>query len=332
MKGESILQLFFYCLLVTFAGCATCPNTDTVDVPNKNLIWLSNTSRVSFEDILKLNTDDHPEIEELEMFEGFYEEAKIGKLPYSVNEKEGECLSPEAEWVFYYPEPAQLVEALRTGEWGNVKVYLTGMIEGKRLDVLNRTLKCPVWISASGGNNVIAQPRETEPLLLSELEKVLDKKNRSVFASMAVFCVDKNGKLGEEPLYTSTTDDLKENLLNKIPSRPVYSITKAVMDELIEQKSADSDKAQLVAINLGAQGQKAALVNNCSKTMLAGCKALFSYKKLPGNIATRGMYYITKSALKDRKENCLSSGDSYKVIVYRGVEKEEKIGEGMLGP
>ena len=297
------------CRRLPECGCMECTEPMAGDaLPSGDLIWLTNTSAVNFNNLDELNCG-RSELLELRRFEGFFEKAVTTRLQYKF--EDGCCLSPEAEWVIWFPEPEQLKEALDGSlEWHKINAILTGMIEGKRMDILNLSAARPDWRTCSGSNNVVAYDPKMKAHTLGELEDfIVNAKGNEWKISICYGYGSSNNSL-----YYSELSDLQTAYFKCLGNNAFERITKTVARHFYSHKPTDT-KSTLTAINLGAQGKHACYFNKPMNRLEAILRSPFKHHKL-GKDAERPnsvMFRMTEKAVNrmDDVAVCLPHGGKY---------------------
>jgi hypothetical protein len=311
-------------LSVLFILCAGCARHDVaLCIPNTKTVFLTNTSVIDFSDLTEMTTR-YPEgfdKKHVNRFEGFLEEVQVGQLSITKLDPD-ECLSPEAEWVLFFPAPEQLKKAFDGKiNWEDIDVQLTGMIEGKRLNKLMETKDSPPWLPASKGNNVIAVSQKDQKTSVPHKLKDYIDLQKELEGNVVVFRKLNDGRPAEE--YRSPMSD--------IAHLPLQHIVISVVKEFEKTKRATGNlaDAQLVAINLGSQGDSSALVNETGQTKFRAASTAFfsylnpfSYSDLPLNIKLRTMHFIAKNGIDSNK--CLQENESFIVKVYAGPNENDE--------
>ena len=324
MKARHCVVFILPFFLVSLISCTTV--TSKSDERTESLLWVSNASRVNFNDLYELHREVGGPVGKVPRYEGFYDQYKEGSYKIPKNLQHGICLSPEAEWMIYFPINTQdEIKSLLADmtSWDkpkfndrirNLKIELRGMIEGKWLDVLRDESRKPNWIMASGDNNVVSNSfnsRNSE-ITVKELDKRL--KNGGSLPRIAIYKVheDKRPDKGQKPMYFSSFDDLaKSDLIRGILEgnrEPVLAIMKAVLKKY-KTIPKDGSGSSLKGVNFSAKGDNAALVNNPQRIKLAentpfyttGWYALRYFTMDPPRI---GMRLITERAVNEGN-NCL---------------------------
>ena len=333
--------------LVPLIGCTAV--TSKSNERTGSLLWVSNASRVDFDDLYELHREVSGPAGKVSRYEGFYDQYIEGLYKIPKNLQHGICLSPEAEWMIYFPHSTLVeIESLlgdmtswdkpsTNDRFRKLKIELRGMIEGKWLDVLRDESRKPKWIMASGYNNLVSKPFNSKQseITVEELDQRL--KDGGPLPRMAIYKVHKDMRpdKGQKPIYFSSFDDLaKSDLITGILEgnrEPVLAIMKAVLKEY-KTIPKDDSRSSLKGINFSAKGDNAALVNNPQRIKLAentpfyttGWYALRYFTMDPPRI---GMRLITERAVNEGN-NCLGKEEEY--ILYLYDDKDEHIGEARL--
>jgi hypothetical protein len=343
---KNIQILFFLLIISILSGCAhdTCKLNQTESQLPTNALWLANASAVDFEELDELQCQLNEPCGSVSRYEGFFGNYREGIFKIPENLQNGKCLSPEAEWMFYFSDPSQINFIIKDGkeptdeQISKLKIEVRGMIEGKWLDVLRDEARKPKWIQASGDNNVVTSPINNKKieLTIEELdEKLLDG---SLYPRIEIYRIQsgREHQRYQDMIYFSSLTDLTTSELFKglreSSSKPVLVIVKSVISNFSRYKSKMDSDSVLRGINLSANGPHAALVNNPFRRELAReapiCKkAWYILRYFRIDQSRIGMRLITNRALKE-ETNCLQKGEEY--VMYLFNNQRELIGKSRL--
>jgi len=376
-KYTSVRVITLTCLIAVsmywFTGCSGKPPLMIIEESSQPVIWLANGSPVNFNDLYELGHELTKLNQEIQKdhsksgfnsslpirFEGFLDTYNEGSYGILSQDQSGKCLSPEAEWLIYFPpetraeinailsdfeslDDESIKEKLR-----KLRVELRGMIEGKWLDVLRDEGRKPNWISASGKNNVVS-----ELYAATGLELTIDNLDKAIFLqSGAYFNHERFPKIikifkktvgsatsySNEHIYCSTIQDLISSALFKPflarGGEPVLAITYLVLEKIVKVTPEFSGR-NLAGINLSAHGDYAALVNSperredAQKSTWLGVKYALRY--LTFDKPRIGMRIITEQAANENDgTNCLKNSEEYVLYLY-GSDRNSAIGEATI--
>ena len=234
-------------LLIFLSSCTTV--TPKSDKSTGSLYWVANASQVDFDDLHELHEDiSSPVDKKVARYEGFFDQYNEGEYIIPKSRQHGMCLSPEAEWMIYFPPKTQdEIKKLMSDitDWNDpitndtlrdLNIELRGMIEGKWLDVLRDESRKPKWIIASGGNNVVSNSVNANQLKFTvrELDQRLNNESSCLSPKIKIYKVQGDQKPDvQKPIYDSSFGDLaKSDLIKAVIEgnrEPVLAITKAVL-------------------------------------------------------------------------------------------------------
>lgn len=338
-------------LLVSLFSCTTV--TPKNNRSTDSLYWVSNASRVNFDDLYELHEEiSSPVDKKVSRYEGFYDQYREGIYEIPKNLQHGICLSPEAEWMIYFPpETQEKIKLLMNNiaswntpktnnEFRNLKIELRGMIEGKWLDILRDESRKPKWIIASGDNNVVSKSVSYKRLefTVEQLDQRLKDSSygNGLLPRIAIFRSQNDKQPDEQkPIYYSSFGDLAHSDLIKAiiqgNREPVLAIIKAVLKKFKSTDYYNSEKS-IEGINFSANGKNAALVNSEERIKKAQdtpwyTQGWYAVRYFTTNGPRIGMRLITERAVNE-KVNCLSKDEKYTLYLYD--DTNENIGTATL--
>jgi hypothetical protein len=233
-------------------------------------VWITDGSLPVFSDTTQLQTS-HPVLAGLKTrYEGFIDPGVARGSLEVARADATDVLFVEAEWCVEFPEGLPRVATADT------PIVLQGLIEGKWM---NRLLATRAWQPASIGNNVLAAGRGIRTTL-GALEDDLGGEALVVYESTSG---------GRREHVTRTVDLVGHNL-------------RALVEEVLALGEP------LDAINLGALGLQAAVVNEKSRVLWAA---------LPLPLPHRAKERLVWRALADGLG--LRAGDSARLTVTDGA-------------
>ncbi|RMH32314.1 MAG: hypothetical protein D6690_14255 [Nitrospirae bacterium] len=245
------------------------------------LTWLANASTVNFGDLIETIELAPPREESWkqrvlrwrygpDVYEGFFEQYKeqMVAVPLAVSGRT--CLTAEAEWVLVFSDPRVAMEQMARGQWESVRVELRGMIEGKRLEHLTAETCPPNWRAASQDNNVVTDGG-LGPYSLGEMECRILCEEAPCPAELGT-CTPLEGRIdilaNDQRIFWSDIEDLGR-FLRRIPgAHPLVTLVQQVYTAY-RAHVPESDTPDLKAIDFGAAGAYAALVNDDARRVRA---------------------------------------------------------------
>lgn len=296
----------FHLLAITVAGFSAfaCASPEAYkaqrNLPLGRYVFIANTSPIDFDDLWEVNDRSR--------FEGFFDRAypsTCASLILNSQVLSDHQFTPEAEWAIFIHPPlkgSESIDALMKRQFAFVP-----MIEGKFVDEL-QSRNSNSWQPASGMNNLYAPAGEwTEKRPLAAWSRLL--RNDESYDRMAVLVehTDAGGQLCQ---FVGTFGDMRRDLF---AARPLAPWRRPLdLEELVTRTAAEfldiadgKPSVQLLGINLGAHGSRAALVNDPDRRYRrAPLPVLTSYLFHPvGEQASpriRTMHRIAKGIASDR--------------------------------
>jgi hypothetical protein len=93
-------------LLASLISCTTV--NSKINEGSGPKLWVANASLVDFDDLYEIHEEvSSPVDKKVARYEGFYDQYKEGTYEIPRNLQYGVCLSPEAEWMIYFPPKTQ---------------------------------------------------------------------------------------------------------------------------------------------------------------------------------------------------------------------------------
>ena len=292
-------------LFMTCSGCATLYRAQRPEQPQlpgggADIVFISNTSPVDFDDLEVINPD-FPHIEGF--FDEIYETREISRvLSREMQSRENSNFAPEAEWIMVFEDPLSPdKDELSEDTLKQLKVRFQGMVEGKWLYSLenNGQPERNHWIPASMGNNFY-DPKVKEKHLpvgymaLSEWDRVFssdDPETRRKFDDARVtVCYKQKGRKKPRTLYSSFGEMRKDVFAYKSGFLPSTLFKRCALLYCKQFGSKERNAVNLVGINLGAHGAHAALVNSRWRQTKSVPGALLSCLAYPKSFVSRNRF------------------------------------------
>jgi hypothetical protein len=250
--------------------------------PTAMRIWITDGSLPVFSDTIRLDVSHRALFGIPTRYEGFVDPA-VGRGSATIAAQRGDdALVVEAEWAIEFPDgiPSEVDPS--------TPVIVQGLAEGKWL---NRLLGTKAWQPASLGNNLIAE-------------------GPGIRTSLGALELGRTGTVRLS--YERADGGIQEHFspLEAISGNHVLGLVREVL-------RVSAGKGGVEAIDLGALGEKAAIVNEPARIKAAS-------RPLP--IPHRAKERLARQAIADGL--AVPPGGTVKLVVQNGAG--ETVGEGVL--
>jgi hypothetical protein len=240
----------------------------------KMITWISDGSIVKWHDTIKLEgvcKVDKLGLNNNQSYEGLVDKnVAINDLTIPWQES---GLDAEAEWVLVFEKPLHEIDNISE----NTGCWLEGMIEGKWMKPMLVEGEID-WGPASIGNNVMTHGKNIK----LKLGDFVSDNSFPQYSITVKFC----SAAGDEVTHKTSTKDLR--------GIPIVELVQAVKD-----KTPNEIKVQ--AVNLGANGRKAAYVNESHNKLLSFIKAVPSLFTEHPDIINKARLELFKELIEDKE-------------------------------